>query len=132
MGYGPVIVLDTHAWLWWNGDDPLLSSRAAREIDKAETIYIASVSCFEIATAVRRKRLQLDRDVLLWLREALALPRVVLVPLSVEIAVSAGQLATRHGDRADRIIAATALDFGIPVVTKDRRLRRIHGLATVW
>jgi PIN domain nuclease of toxin-antitoxin system len=127
-----VIVLDTHAWIWWNHDDRQLSAPAGRAIDRAETIYISAISCFEVATAVRRRRLVLDRDTMLWVREALALPRVALVPLSVEIAIEAAQLSKVHGDPGDRIIVATALHLGMPLVTKDRRLRRHAGLTSVW
>jgi PIN domain nuclease of toxin-antitoxin system len=127
-----VIVLDTHVWIWWNTDDPQLSKRAIRALDEAESIYVSAISCFEIATAVRRRRLAFDREVARWITEALALPRVALVPLSVEIAVEAAQLSPLHGDPGDRIIAATALYLDVPLVTKDRRLRSYAGLVSVW
>jgi PIN domain nuclease of toxin-antitoxin system len=127
-----VIVLDTHVWIWWNTDDPQLSKPAIRALDEAESIYVSAISCFEIATAVRRRRLTFDRELARWITEALALPRVALVPLSVEIAEEAAQPSALHGDPGDRIIAATALYLDVPLATKDRRLRSYAGLVSVW
>ncbi len=82
---------------------------------------------------VSKGRLQLDRDVLLWIRQALALPRVTLIPLSPEIAVTSTTLGPGFpGDPADRILAATALRLRTPLVTRDRRLRSLKTLSTIW
>ena len=82
---------------------------------------------------VTKGRLELDRDVLVWIRQALALPRVTLVPLTPEIAVRSTRLgAAFPGDPADRILVATARELGASLVTKDRILRSAEGVRTVW
>jgi len=82
---------------------------------------------------VARGRLRLDRDVLLFVRQALALPRVELLPLTPEAAVAAANLAAGFpGDPADRMIASTALEVGASVVSKDARLRALPGLKAIW
>ncbi len=127
------VVLDTHAWLWWVSSPPRLGRKAASRIAAARRICISAVSCLEVAVAVARGRISLDRAPLDWLEQALDLPRVGLVGLTPRIAVAASQLGRDFpGDPADRVIAATArLEAGI-LLTKDRRIRSYPGLAAEW
>jgi PIN domain nuclease of toxin-antitoxin system len=82
---------------------------------------------------VAKGRLELDRDVLVWIRQALVLPRVTLVPLTPEIAVRSTRLGVGFpGDPADRILVATARELGASLVTKDAILRNAEGVRTVW
>jgi PIN domain nuclease of toxin-antitoxin system len=128
-----VIVLDTHAWLWLASQPKLLSPRARAALERAERLGICPISCWELAAKVARGKLRLDREVRLWVRQALALPRVELVPLDEDIAVLAGQLGQElPGDPADRLIAATAIQLRAELVTKDRVLRACKTLRTIW
>ena|SRR5438105_1646540 len=132
MGPRSVIVLDTHAWLWWVGDIRRLGRNAARSIERADRIGIAAVSCFEVAAAVAKGRVSLDRAPLDWLQQALALPKIELLALTPAIAVKATQLGSFHGDPADRLIVATTLVESAVLATKDRRLQRCGAIETVW
>lgn len=128
-----MIILDTHAWVWWVASPEKLSRAARRAIDEADDIGVCLISCWEIATLVRRKRLGLDRGTLEWVRQALALPRVELVPTTPEIAVSAGELpAAFRGDPADRLIVATTLALRGAVVSKDDWMRKSSLVQSVW
>lgn len=80
---------------------------------------------------VRRGRLDLDRPVLTWIRQALALPGVEIAPLTPEVAVRASALGGGVSDPADRIIAATALEARAPLVTLDEGLRNSGVVETV-
>ena len=128
-----MILLDTHAWVWWAAEPKKLSIRARQAIEGADEISVSAISPWEVAMLVSKARLELDRDVLLWLRQALALPRVSLIPLSPEIAVTSTTLGPGFpGDPADRILAATALRLRAPLVTRDRGLRSVKSLRTIW
>ncbi len=128
-----MIVLDTHAWLWWVSGDTALSRKAEREIRSAPRIGISAVSCLEVAVAEARGRIDLDRPALLWLQEALALPRVELIPLTPAIAVRASRFGRDFpGDPADRVIVATALLESAVLVTRDKKIRDCPGVETVW
>ena len=39
-----MIVLDTHAWIFWRADPERLSAGAARAIDEADRVGISSIS----------------------------------------------------------------------------------------
>jgi PIN domain nuclease of toxin-antitoxin system len=128
-----VIVLDTHAWLWWVSGDSSLSRRADREVRSAKRIGVSAVSCLEVAVAEARGRIVLDRPPLLWLEQALSLPRVELLALGPAVAVRASRLGRDFpGDPADRVIVATAMLESATLVTRDGRIRGWRGVETVW
>jgi PIN domain nuclease of toxin-antitoxin system len=58
-------------------------------------------------------------------------PRVETLPLTAEIAVQADSLEM-HADPADRFIVATALRYSVPLVSKDRLMRSLRFIDTVW
>jgi PIN domain nuclease of toxin-antitoxin system len=127
-----VIVLDTHAWLWWVSDPDQLGRVAIKRIQGSERIGIAAVSCFEIAAAVAKGRITLDRDTIEWLNQVLAASRLELLPLTPAIAVKATMLGRFHGDPADRLIVATAILESAVLVTKDQRIRKYEAVSTIW
>lgn len=131
-----MIVLDTHAWLWWVSNPELLGEQATVAIDDARQrreILISSISAWEVAMLVQRGRLQLSLGVQEWIARCETLPFMEFVPVDNAIAVQATCLPGElHGDPADRIIVATALSRGATVVTKDRKLQDYSGVATLW
>jgi len=128
-----VIVLDTHAFVWWAAKSSKLSAVARRSVDASARRGIPAISLWEIAMLAERRRLVLDRDVQDWLSDALALDGVELLPLTTDIAVRSTRLGRgAPADPADQIIVATALVHGAPLVTRDERIRGFGGVTTLW
>jgi PIN domain nuclease of toxin-antitoxin system len=128
-----VIVLDTHAWVWWAAGTQRLPAPARHAIDGADRLGVCAISLWEVAMLVAKRRLEFDRDPLVWLKQALALPRIELLPLSPEEAIDATRLpAVFQGDPADRLIVATTIQHRARLVTRDARIRRFEGVTTVW
>lgn len=131
-----MIVLDTHALIWWVAGDRRLSARALRAIRaaaKAGAVFASAISVMEIATAVRRGRLTLSVPFEQWLADLRSLPELQFEPVTAEIAALAGSFdGAMHGDPADRIIAATARTLGARLVTADERLRGLPEVVAVW
>jgi PIN domain nuclease of toxin-antitoxin system len=129
-----VIVLDTHAWLWWVSEPERLSEPARAAIDQASSIGVCTLSAWEVAMLAARGRITLDRDVGLWVRQALADKRVEPLPPSAEIAVAAGLLDTKRfpGDPIDRLIYATAQAAKARLVTRDAAIGAFDPESTIW
>lgn len=130
-----MILLDTHALIWWVSGLQPLSARARRALGdalKRGPVRASAISFLEIATAARRGRLVLEAPVDRWLQDLLAMSELRIEPVSAEVARLAGSLGEEvHGDPVDRIIVATARLLGLRLVTADARLRRC-GVDVVW
>lgn len=132
-----MIVLDTHAFVWWaSGNHELMSPPALsainREIDSGQLI-VSSISCWELAMLVARDRISLSMDVAQWLKVVAQIDAVRFVPVDNEIAVKSVELpGDFHKDPADRIIVATARHFGAPVVSADEKIREYSHVRSVW
>jgi len=131
-----VIVLDTHTLVWWVNGDPALSKKARALLGKESAggeIVISSISAWEIAMLVARRRLVLSMDVSGWLATVKQIEAVRFVPVDVEVATKSVELPGEfHSDPADRIIVATARMLAAPLVTKDVRIRAYAHVKTVW
>jgi PIN domain nuclease of toxin-antitoxin system len=129
-----LIVLDTHAWIWLMDTPDRIGRRALAAIKAAERIGVSSISCWELATLVRRGRISLDRDAGVWARQALAAPRCVELPLTAEIAFRAAELDPESfpADPADRFIYATAATIGAPLATADIAISAFEPARTLW
>jgi PIN domain nuclease of toxin-antitoxin system len=129
-----LIVLDTHAWVWWAGETGHLSPAAARAIGEAEQIGVCTISCWEVAMLVARRRLELKPSVEAWVAAALALPRVIELRLDARTATRAGALDRESfpGDPADRIVYATAVESGARLLSRDTRIASFDPARVLW
>jgi PIN domain nuclease of toxin-antitoxin system len=132
-----MILFDTHVLYWWLGD-PLRLSAAARDWTEQaaphpKTILISTVTLWELEYKRRAGKLSFAIPI----RDAWAnlklLPGVEWICPAAEDWLTAAELAWSHRDPADRLIAALALNRGVPVLTKDQRF---HGedspVKAVW
>jgi PIN domain nuclease of toxin-antitoxin system len=129
-------VADTHVAVWYVFDDRRLSKQANAFIDRAEStgnrIAVSSISLAEIVYLVEKGRV--PAPTYDEVRRALADPAGVLVeaPFTADV-VESMRLVPRDAvpDMPDRIIAATAIHLGVPVISRDGRIRA-SSVETIW
>jgi PIN domain nuclease of toxin-antitoxin system len=112
-------VFDTHAWIWSAAGDP----RAEKIRGFSGTAIISAISQWEVSMLAMKGRLNLMPDEESWFSANLESP-VSLAPLTAEISLTSCRLPDFHGDPADRIIVATAITLGIPLITADEKIIR--------
>lgn len=131
-----MIVLDTHAWIWWISNPEKLGVAASSAIEQAiqeNSIFLSSISTWEIALLVAKGRLTLSINVRDWVRKTESLPFIRFMPVDNTIALRSVDLPEPfHADPADRIIVATALSTGLPLVTKDKKIQNCSFVQTIW
>lgn len=131
-----MIVLDTHVLVWWIGNDPHLSRKAASAIRKelaSGHLGIPAISVWEIGMLVAKGRLALSMGVDEWIETVQAIQGVALLPLTASIVLDSSRLpGSFHGDPADRMIVTTARSENAPLVTADQRIRAYHHVRTIW
>jgi PIN domain nuclease of toxin-antitoxin system len=131
-----VILLDTHALVWWVADPKRIPREAARAIDKAlkrdEMLAVSSFSVLEIAMLGASGRLRLRPNVDIWLEKVEALPVLAFHPIDNRIARRAVSIQIGTRDPADRIIVATAIERDATLITGDKKLRASELVKTIW
>jgi PIN domain nuclease of toxin-antitoxin system len=131
VGHDEVIVADTQALVWWILSPSRLTVAARNALDEG-VVRVAIISCLEIANLSRRKRIALPLDVAAWLDAIAQLPNIMLLPMTLEIAITAGLLGDPIRDPADRVIVSTALHHGLTLVTSDSKIRSANIVETIW
>lgn len=115
-----IIVLDTHIWLWLiNANFDQFPTGWRDRVESAERVGVSPVSCYEIALAQKRGRLELLCSAKEWFQGALEPAGIELFPLTGEIATCAIDLSPVHKDPFDRIIIATALVYQAKLASID-------------
>ncbi len=124
MGGWALILLDTHALIWLDQDDPMLGLVARQRADaalKAHCLAVSAICFWEIAMLVAKGRIVMDLPPLVW-RQDLLRSDLIEIPVDGEIGIMAVHLEHLHSDPADRIIMATALLQRAILVTADQRI----------
>jgi PIN domain nuclease of toxin-antitoxin system len=115
-----IIVLDTHIWLWSiNGNFDKFPASWWDLLESADRVGISPVSCYEIAMAHQKGRIEFSTTLQEWFRQALAPAGIELFPLNETIATHAVELSAVHKDPFDRLIIATAIEYGAKLASVD-------------
>lgn len=127
-----LILLDTQSLDWWRHGNRRLGRRTRSRINRAAArrdLAVSAISFMEIRTIKERRRRDPFRhipDVSTW-RQSLLNDGVTEIPIDGELAIQAAALPGFHGDPADRLIVATALQ-GHLLITSDEEILSWPGL----
>ena len=130
-----MILLDTHVVIWLALEPGRISKRARAAIQetrqRGEGLAVSDITLLEIATIENKGRIKLNASLEAFLAEIEA--RFIVLPITGRICVSALALPAAYSrDPADRVIGATALVEGLPLITADDGIRRSKTLKTIW
>jgi PIN domain nuclease of toxin-antitoxin system len=127
------LLLDTHVLHWWSAEPRRVSKAADKALEEADDFAVSAITWFELAWLARNERIVLNIPIRRWLSGLAAQVRTIGIDPSIaDTAVSLPK--SFPGDPADRLIFATAIEHGLPLVTKDRAIRdHAHpGTAAIW
>ena len=132
-----MIVLDTHALVWWVNGDAQLSSPAKSAIEDAlangDQVLVSAISAWELAMLVQRGRIDIAMGLDEWLRAVASIDGVSLVPITAQVAAQSANLPGEfHKDPADRMIVALAREQNVPLVTADQRIQSYPHVRWIW
>lgn len=133
-----MIVLDTHAVLWWVNGDSQLSQNALAAIEQelrgdGGVILISAITAWEIALLLEKGRITLSMGIDDWLDTVEEIEGVRIVPVDIATAVESTRLPREfHKDPADRMIVALARHYNAVLVTADEKINDYRHVKTVW
>lgn len=113
------ILLDTHAWAWSLSGDQRLSAPALAAIEVADTVLVSPISFFEIAQKVRLGKWPEMEPFVIQLPALLGEEGGSVAGFDPAICIAAGMMAWARRDPFDRLLAATAMHYNLPLVSAD-------------
>ncbi|MBV5327261.1 MAG: type II toxin-antitoxin system VapC family toxin [Chlorobium sp.] len=119
-----MLLLDTHVLIWLDEGNPRLGKIALQAIIESlgvGQLGVATISFWEVAMLIEKQRLTMQTELDVW-RSELLQTGLLEIPLRGTTAIRAGQLKQFHGDSADRMIAATAIENGATLMTADEKI----------
>jgi PIN domain nuclease of toxin-antitoxin system len=123
-----LLLLDSHALLWWESDDPRLRVETRRRIEDPDVrVRFSAASVWELGIKHAKRKLTLPTGFL----EALTADGFLELPVSSDHALMAAALPPHHGDPFDRMLIAQAQSEGLTVVTRDERFAA-YGVPVLW
>jgi PIN domain nuclease of toxin-antitoxin system len=121
----PPLLLDTHAAIWLVRDElvaPALDALHAA-VQASVPTYVSPITAWEVGQLVARNRLNLLMTPQRWFQRLFEVPGVRLADMPPDLLIAASFLPGKPPrDPADRILAATALDLGATLITRDGAL----------
>jgi PIN domain nuclease of toxin-antitoxin system len=126
------ILLDTHAFLWFAEDSPLLSSTARSEIINTKNVQVSIASLWELSIKFSLGKLDIaPHDFRGRMERYIRLCRAEVLPVLVDHTVALTSLPMLHRDPFDRMLIAQSIAEGVPIVTHDRQIRE-YACNVVW
>lgn len=121
---GAGVILDTHALLWLDRNDPSLGPAARGWIEtawRAGQVAVSAITFWEAAMLHERGRITLPVAAENWRQDWLK-AGLIEIPVDGRIALLSCSLAEFHRDPADRFIAASAMIRNLPLLTADQKI----------
>ena len=119
------VLLDTHVWIWSLLDSRRLGDSVKSAIVEADSVHVSPISIYEV---VRKARLGKWPEIAPHIGALVAERQTLSAPFTRAIAARAGILDWPHRDPFDRLIAATAIELGYPLVSKDVEFDALDGV----
>ena len=118
------VLLDTHAWIWSLMDSARLGGGAKTAILDADAVHLSPISVYEV---VRKARLGKWPEIVPHVDALLNEGQTVSAPFTRAVAARAGALDWAHRDPFDRLIAATAIEMGWTLISRDTEFDALDG-----
>jgi PIN domain nuclease of toxin-antitoxin system len=128
------LLLDTCCIIWAISQPSALSKKASALLTADESeISISAISLAELACAVERGRISIDRHWKKWFRHYVELNGWPVENITLEILEEAYSLPDAfHADPADRIITATARLNNCTILTADKKILAYPHVNSAW
>lgn len=126
------LLLDTHAFLWWNEASPRLSRRVRQLLSDPENrLYLSAASAWEMALKVQSGKLGLPAAVSVYIPARLNHYGIEALTVTLDHVLASSALPSYHRDPFDRMLVAQGQVERLAIVTHDSDVRK-YAVETIW
>ncbi len=126
------LLLDTHAFIWWDEDDSRLSDKARRALaDPKNSVHLSLDSVWEMQIKLMLGKLTLQASLCELLTDREARNGLMIEQITREDIFALERLPPLHRDPFDRMIVAQAVRGQFEVVTHDDEVGS-YGVKFFW
>ncbi|HEX9824055.1 MAG TPA: type II toxin-antitoxin system VapC family toxin [Actinomycetota bacterium] len=127
-----MVLLDTHAFLWWIGGDDRLSERAADLIRDPDTqVFVSAASVWEIAIKAADGRINLLDPPDTYIPRQMEANSFRGLAIQFHHALGVQTLPVIHRDPFDRLLVAQAIAEDLTLITRDPQIAR-YDVRVAW
>jgi PIN domain nuclease of toxin-antitoxin system len=126
------LLLDTHAFIWWDSGDPRLSARALTACNAASnTLHLSLASVWELQIKAQLGKISLRIPLAQILQDQQQQNGLLLETMTLNDILSLSTLPPHHRDPFDRMLVAQTLSGGFHLVSNDAEIAR-YGVPLIW
>ncbi len=126
------VLLDTHTFIWWVNNDPLLSPAVRTVVgDRANDIFLSAVSTWEMAIKIAIGKLSLAQSVGSFVNAQITQYQFKTLMITFDHTYQVETLPLHHSDPFDRLLIAQALVENLVILTRDPNFQQ-YGVSTLW
>jgi len=126
------VLLDTHAFIWWNDNDRRLRQSARAFIrDSGNEIFLSVASGWEIGIKYAKGLLRLPEEPRDYVHSRMEADGILRLAIEMAHALQAAALPRLHADPFDRLLIAQSQVERLPILTSDPNIRR-YEVEIIW
>lgn len=126
------VLLDSHAFLWYIGNDPQLSKSAELHITASAEAFVSVATLWELSLKHSLGKLTLDQPPDQFFTDHLDKNSFLVLPIEPDhIYLAASLPQSDHKDPFDRVLVAQSKIESLGLISSDRKLDQ-YGIQRVW
>lgn len=126
------ILLDTHAFIWWDDQQNLLSLKALSLCqDSSNTLLISVASIWEMQIKIQLGKLNFSLPLKQKIDDQRRTNGLQLLPIKIKHIYTLEQLANHHRDPFDRLLVAQCINENIPIISNDINVAK-YPITALW
>jgi PIN domain nuclease of toxin-antitoxin system len=126
------LLLDTHAFIWADGQPEKLSPGARTGCENpANELFLSVASVWEMQLKIMLGKLTLRKPLRSLIEDWILQNTIMILPVHLEHVLRLDALSSHHKDPFDRLLIAQAMTEGLTIVTHDRTFA-LYDIPVIW
>jgi PIN domain nuclease of toxin-antitoxin system len=126
------VILDTHAFIWWDDDPSRLGPAARAEcMNPGNQLILSVASIWEIQIKQALGKITLKKPLRQIIADQIQRNRIEILPIKLEHALRLESLPSHHKDPFDRMLVSQAIEENCRIISHDPLITK-YNLNAIW